>query len=68
MGKWIKPDQVLGRVADKAKAAGKPVAEYAKEKVFDPKEGRAAHIVLMGIGGSTPDKPEPKSRVEKRYG
>jgi len=68
MAKWIKPDKVLGRVAERAKAAGRSTGDYVKERAFDPKEGRAASVVMMSIGGDTPDRPMPKSREEKRYG
>lgn len=68
MAKWIKPGKVMERVSERAKSAGKSTGDYVKEKAFDSKEGRAANVVMMSVGSSTPDKPAPKSREEKRYG
>jgi len=68
MAKWIKPDKVIGKVTERAKASGRPVREYVREKAFDPREGRAANVVMMSVGEDTPDRPAPKSRAEKRYG
>lgn len=68
MAKWIKPDKVISRIAERAKAAGRSTGDYVKGKAFDPKEGRSASVVMMSVGADTPDRPAPKSREEKRYG
>lgn len=68
MPKWIKPGAVQKKVAERATSAGRSVREYAKEKAYDSKEGKAVHLALMGAGDTAPDRPIPKSREEKRYG
>ena len=70
--KWMRKafENSHGQLKDRAKAVGKPVAEFAAEHAHSRDKHVAAQsrLALVGMGKDIPDRPAPKPVAERRYG